>query len=600
MNNGTLIHKDRNAGLPNKREWFSNILDLRISSIAPFYTNPNTRPLHATLELQKKHTDVRLDPYGVPFVELNVFTPFSSFFEEVGWSSDAQAQKERKVWELASILFDEPKRISGAMDTDPSPEELKRLRKKEARARKEKLSDYLKEMVERDAFAQADNEPTAARIAFALLTAKNIDRACAIITEDGNLRLATLLSLIGGSQEMRDDIKDQLESWGERGVLSEIPVEIRALYELVAGNTCFSKGVDEPPEDAAKSFYMAQEFKLDWKRAFALKLWYGILQDDDISVAVKAYQADLDTYPAQVPRPTLSAKSDEIDIVWGLLKVYSESAEFPLESVLSWKDSSSPTIDHRLAWQLRTLISRRQFCDFSRGQTEDEQVAPALADQVTVQYASQLELAGMWEWAVFVLLHINDSDTRAVYIRNMLARNVSDLAEGSSKVAFLESLQVPKSWIHEARALYARYREDYILEASHLLDAKSWDEAHKTVVQEVAPEAIVTKNVSPLKALLTRFEDTSLVADWPLGGQVYLDYIHLLELTDTAIGGKVRRGMAISDEAKEVACRLAGSLEAAKRVTFMQKVAIGEISKFVGGVVLLAGGNSVGFLCSKH
>lgn len=605
MADGTIIHKDKKLPIPESKPWFSQILNLKSSDTSSTYARLDQRALKI-LELQKKNTKVIMDEYeddGVkvqfPFLELDPKTNFSAFSDELSWDQDAHSQREKKVWQLASILFDEPERKRDKMELEESEESLLRQRELEGKIRKEKLSSFLREQVYEEASRQAQRAESAGRLALALLSTHSIDDACTAISQDGNLRLATLISVIGGSQEMREDFQVQIKIWAERGVLAEIPLEIRALYELLAGNTCFSRGVTDPVEDITPDFFFAEEFGLDWKRAFGLKLWYGTLPEDDISVAVKEYQKDLDTYPKNVPKPTPWQESgvrapskvaeEEVDIFWGLLKVYSEDDSFPLESVLSWRDSSLPVTDHRLAWQLRNFFARRAYCDFSRGQTEDELVSPATADRLTIQYAAELELSGHWEWALFALLHINDSDTRAIVCRNTIARNVKDL-NNEAKLAFLKGLAIPDAWIYEAKALFARQEGDFVLEAYHLLDAHAWKEAHKTIIQKVAPEAIITENLENLKVLLGKFTNPEKVPEWQLGGQVYADYVRLLELTESAGGwssSHARKLPVPTEEAKTIAKRLLESLDGVERVTFLQKIAVGEISKFVSNFVLV-------------
>lgn len=508
---------------------------------------------------------------------------FSAFAETINWDGQPRSQYEKKVWQLAGILFDP----LDLQDVDLDEQDVRLI---DTRTRKEKLSMFFQELVEQDVNRQVNAEREPLRTALAQLTGNRVEQACATLIKGGNLRLATLLSLIGGDDSMRNEIKQQIVAWSENGYLAEISVEVRAFYELLSGNTCFSKGIREPSDDVAREFYLTEEFKFDWKRAFALKLWYGITQDENLKVAVLAYQHDMDEYKKHVPKPTPwfvgrsdvptgVTKKQELDLFWALLKIYTEDSSFPLESVLPFRDFSQQAVDHRLAWQLRTMLARRQYCDFSREGIDDQEPSPARADVLTAEYAQQLEQIGLFEWAAFVLLHLNDGDEREQSVRNLLVRNVDKLTlepKHSEQVDFLLNLKVPISWIHEAHALEERERGEYVAEAEHLLAAQAFNQAHGTIIRKVGPKAIISGKTKQLRTLLSMF-DSLKVLGWATGAGVYQDYLKLIDSLDARLA---------EHEIRPIAKRLLDALDAVERKTFEQKVAVGEMGKVVSKWIL--------------
>jgi nuclear pore complex protein Nup98-Nup96 len=73
------------------------------------------------------------------------------------------------------------------------------------------------------------------------------------------------------------------------------------------------------------------------------------------------------------------------------------------------------------------------------------------------EFASQLESLGMWHWAIFVLLHLSDADTRRATIKDVLCRHVR-LTDGESlerEVFLQERLDIPLPWIAHAKAMCA-------------------------------------------------------------------------------------------------------------------------------------------------
>lgn len=71
-------------------------------------------------------------------------------------------------------------------------------------------------------------------------------------------------------------------------------------------------------------------------------------------------------------------------------------------------------------------------------------------------FAAQLESVGLWHWAVFVLLHIEDAEPRETSVRHLLARNCPlepDEMEQEKEDFVVDKLLVPKEWFHEAKVM---------------------------------------------------------------------------------------------------------------------------------------------------
>lgn len=551
-------------------------------------------------DLLLKCSDITLDPYKVPFSEIKPETSFEQF-ADIPWDDKPSSRYEKSVWRLASVLFD-PIENPDPMHIDDMYYDNK--------TRKEKLTRFLEDSVARTVDYHARTTTSAEEKALAHLTGHRIEQACAALLEGSCYRLAILVSMIGGDRQMREDIGEQLAEWKVKGYLAEISLQVRALYELLAGNTCFSDGLKKPYEDAAPNFFIPQHFNLDWKRTFGLKLWYGTTEDQSIGDAVSLYEQDfLDKYPGDVQKPTPwyapdDAESDQYDILWGLLKILADE-RVPLQNVLTTKWADKIHDDYRLPWQLWSLMSRRRIRDFSvtpdqkaHGITPNER-----AHELTVNFAAQLEAQGYWHWAMFILMHLLDTDARELGMKALLARHVEDLEDGCDKLAFAkETLLVPDKWINEAKALHARHMQLHVREAEYLLSAHTWAEAHRTLVQQVAPAAVISGDLEQLRNLLAKFEDVNKVENWTLGGQVYLDYITLLNLKDdlpTAVamapaptGRGSRAGSAAPgrNDLMAVCKRLLGALPNMEQVHFEQKVAVREMGAVVSGVILKVGG----------
>lgn len=500
--------------------------------------------------MQLRATQINVEK-GIPFAQLDPDVHLAAFAAEVPYHEDPASQHERHTWKLASVLWDP---LEDLPKFDYSGSELESY--VEEKRRKELLGKFLEELVEHDANYQAKTVSTAEEAAFAHLTAHRIEQACAILLEVGNFRLATLIPQVGGDQEVRDKIKSQIHQWRSRGILAEIAAPVRALYELVAGETCFSEGVKGPLEDAAPSFFLADVFHLDWRRNLALKLWYGTQEDEGISAAVGAYEADIAAYPEKpfVPTAYYSRTAAHTDTLWNLLKLYSEPS-LELSSALTPRTFSENPLSLRLPWQLHTILSRLNI-----------RSSPELT-KLTTDFATTLATTDNWEYAIFILLHLPSPTQRQSAIRAIIAQNIHHLTP--DKHFFLTTtLRIPPTWLHEARALFARSVAKHIEETEHLIRAGSWAEAHKTLTTHVAPEAVISADHEPLKRILAMFTDRANIDGWAVGGQVFADYVQLLEGR-----GDKDKGVVLE--------RLMRSLPQMSKRGFLQGVAVELVGKEV-------------------
>ncbi len=374
-------------------------------------------------------------------------------------------------------------------------------------------------------------------------------------------------------------------------MLSEMTEPIRALYELLAGNACVCEGKKGALEDRASTFVISERFDLDWKRAFGLRLWYAIRAEEPIEVAVQKFISDLGQHERKKPLPWFLEESlgqDQArdteggreDLLWGLLKLYAKSkgssGPIKLADVIMPQNASRNPIDSRLSFQLYHALRTR----FSNDRSGIE-VSSESADQLAWDFADQLDAAGEWTWSAFVLLHLSNGEQRQRGLQSLLAHHASAIGDPASEVfkTFVEEFKIPESWIWEAKALHARsVTQDHVKEVEFLVRAKDWEEAHKTLCRIVAPRAIIEQDYATLQELLVGFEGKQFVQDWGLGGQVYADFVQLVQ------GGN-------APGKSDIIRRLLGALpamvkERPGKLGFVEMVAVQEMSGVVGKAVL--------------
>ncbi|KAJ3485579.1 hypothetical protein NLG97_g6784 [Lecanicillium saksenae] len=470
------------------------------------------------LQAQDRLTDVRMLE-GSPFAVLRQ-TSLKDIFHHQEMTDPASVH-EKRVWDLANILF----------GTDSASNVRDHV------ARKKKLSEFWTELVEQASSTAIGMAASSEEKAVACIAGHRITEACKYLLEGQNFRIGTLVSLIGTSDSARKEMKEQLKSWQDSKMLSEFPEAIRTICEVLSGNVCVCEGLkDVPVEDRMDSFVISKKFGLDWRQAFGMRLWYALNKDDDARAAVQKFQDDINQDKEDLPMPWYmeqgvkpiwndSDQGRRQDLLWGLLQLYADPAA-DLEAILRPENSQLSPLDIRLCWQLgQALLSTGKVSYGDRDVTK--------ADAATVAYAAQLTSAGEWLEAIFVLLHIRDSGARKQALQGHLCRHAGLIGaeNGPNFTTLTEKLLIPASWIWEALALYMRsVKKDASGEVQCLLRADSYEEAHRVLVNQVAPRAIVERNYAGLSDLISQFQGRQdSIAQWALGGEIYGYFLTLMQ-----------------------------------------------------------------------
>jgi len=488
--------------------------------IAKFTNEASAR----SLDLHQRLSTVQLED-GVPSAHIDGATKLKDFAVGGDRGKNTAADHERLVWELASVLFDTAK-IPADLEDQPAAAET---------FRRDELSRFWEHMVESQTSKAIAMAASSEEKALAALSGHRKAEACKHLMDGKNFRLATLVALIGTSDEVKRDMKDQIREWQDAHVLSEFSQPIRALYEMLSGNVCACEGIKGAVENRTDSFVISRRFGLNWQQAFGLRLWYAISTNGSIAEAVERFRHDVSQDKEDPPvswylesgisgiwnDPDVSNRQD---LLWGLLQLYSDE-NCDLEAVLQPENSQLSPLDYRLSWQLgQALVSSGQV---SFGPDADEK-----ADAATIAFSSQLTNEGHWLEATFVLLHLSNPEARSKAIQEQLSRHAGHIGtEGSATFKTLvDDYKIPTQWIWHAKALFMRsVKKDPTGEVQCLLRAESYTDAHRTFVKEVAPATVIQRDYDTLADVLRQFEGHhARVAEWNIGGEVYKLFLELM------------------------------------------------------------------------
>ncbi|KIW02468.1 hypothetical protein, variant [Verruconis gallopava] len=488
---------------------------------------------------QKSCTDIIYESENIPHAVTSPDFEFAQFAEVVPLDNLA-GRMEQRAWELAHILFDAPHDVPSTVAGSEKDIYLLRLRK-------DKVSEFWKKIVRNDVQNHVARAETLEEKAFAYLTGGLIEEACNVLVEGKNFHLATLVAQIGCDRRFRESMSTQLESWRILNSLAEFEDSIRAIYELLAGNTCICRGQSAAGyENVTSTFAFSKRFNLDWRRSFGLRLWYGIDPEQDVTEAVLKYLEDLKDGREEVrPVPWFTEQKistnwiDEAadtreDLLWSMLQLYGGDS-FDLAVAFAPESVSGNPIDARLSFQLITLFQAQNVgvaADLGP-ETVDSLASTFAADLATGIKANPFALVS----AVWVLLHLSDANARKAAICSLLDQHASLIDAPDGKIfSALREIRIPEKWIYLSKALHAHaVTKDAVAEAENLLEAGEWEQAHEVVCRTVGPVAVIENDSDQLRELLGGLHDPvckgSIYAEiWDRGAGIYYDFVEMRDL----------------------------------------------------------------------
>ncbi|EZA58163.1 hypothetical protein DMN91_011854 [Ooceraea biroi] len=396
--------------------------------------------------------------------------------------------------------------------------------------RREAIGEWLKnvvqEMVERE-IRNVDGEVNNSheKIILSLLSACKLEEACHEARRVGDHCLALLMAQLRSGMPVKELIKQQLALWQETDVDENLTIERLKLFTLVAGEPLIS----------SKHGTINVCENLDWKRAFAVHLWYLSPPTCSITDALDLYEASFNTTETEVyaatPEPEykgsdydteLSNGKRVYDLCFHLLKLYC-TGNHDLGQLLNPLSYTANPLDYRLSWLIQqTLVAL--------GYTH-------LSDHVTAlthtNFATQLEAHGLWHWAIFVVLHLRDSSRRRTAVQDLLLRHIEidDTPEYAKREQFLkEELGISSVWIHQAKAIKSSINKRYGEAAWYYIQAEQWTQAHEIIIEYLAADAIINENYEYLKSLLSPLvpvECSSTISGWAHQGQLLWEYMEI-------------------------------------------------------------------------
>ncbi|CAH8631056.1 unnamed protein product [Dicrocoelium dendriticum] len=426
---------------------------------------------------------------------------------------------------------------------------------------------------------------------FYCLLAGEPGAACRLALAACMPNLASLLAHSSASDPLvRRGLQRQLVVWHDLKYDQHIPLNVLCVYALLAGQSVFPH-----PKQSQTDVFVLEN--VDWIRAFGAYLWYMTDYSSDVADVISAYSSawhsscttlsavtiprpippklcDLvspplvSTSPTDFPpyrprNPSPEFRSWPRDTAYHLLQLFCKgphSLERTLDpcSVHQQRCARTNTctadpsslLDWAPSWHVWRVLHALGYRHFA---------SPNTLSRICHEFAAQLEDGGLWEWAVFVLLHLRDQTMRDACVKSVVTRHATLVLPPRSKTSqasgsfgsldvaadrlnelslappppftraenFIIKLGVPARWVHEAKAVLAHHRflgyhQPFnptvsglsrcapvqlkraqlqarlfaILEAAHWLAADHIAAAHEVCISYLLPDLVLRTNRS--------------------------------------------------------------------------------------------------------
>lgn len=487
------------------------------------------------LNHQAEYTSFEVEE-GVPKAIVAEDLRFNHFLSILSANQELFDREER-FWTLSHVLFDE---VDLALDEEATDVQIQRA---EQLLRREHLSLWFQKASE--AAVNKDliktGLPTLQQ-AFIHLTGYNVEKAALLAASEKDYKLSLLIAQAGSDVAFRRDLDQQIETWRKYQHGNLISEDVRKIYEVLAGNLGLSKSAGIGPEP---NHVVQLTEGLDWKRTFGMWLWYNAFEEWPASRTVGQYERAIHGSD-KISRPIPWYREDSIsasglrlwaepnndatvkDAVFELLKVM-ETQEYTLELALGPRGFGPSPYDYRIPWHFYLLLVNTGTRDFARVDEEEGTGYSPVANTIHANMASQLEHLGLWEWAIFVLLHLELPESREKAIKEVLDRNMPLLDEEEEwrvTKRLIDDWLIPENWIYSAKALRARYEQQPYMESKAWLLAGAQNKAHQITITRLAPDAVLREDYRLLERLFDSM-DADEIEEWHSGGQIFREFVDI-------------------------------------------------------------------------
>lgn len=183
---------------------------------------------------------------------------------------------------------------------------------------------------------------------------------------------------------------------------------------------------------------------------------------------------------------------------------------------------------------------------------------------LTYDYAAELESVGLWQMAIFIVLHLENSKHKTTYVKQALLRNIGSVESEEFADFLITKCKLPSHFIHEARALHftsqnehAKACYEWILSCDN---HKNSNYAFNSLMKNLTISSEShDKKFEDLETVLNKLRlDQEFIEDWHSQGEFLIKFINLKkevrnyfrEFFDEYDNFKDTENVSIQDKAK--------------------------------------------------
>lgn len=363
-----------------------------------------------------------------------------------------------KLWNFSSILFD-PIQIDCPMEAKDATLKYKR---------RDNICNWIKDHVRDNVYQKIKVSTTPLEKIFLHLLINEIETAAKIAIDSDNSHLSILISMLGSNDpRLKALAHTQIEQWS--GIGSNVEIYVAKIYKLLSGE--LFKGPFSLIENAED---------VNWLVLVGAALHYG--EVDELSLE-------------DLIGNSMACLSDHCSgVFYLLLKLFcsTRNADQVLQEIL--KESNALGID--FLWHCLQALESNGMADINN----------PFCDQITVQYAQNLELSGHIPEALYICAHIKDDHLAKKLFESIIFSNIHHLTLDGKPLAIMSKLMVPNEVIYRSMAQYAKYRKCHQEELEYLLKSKDTRLAKEVFITKVAPSYILGNDDSKLLSLTSMLE----------------------------------------------------------------------------------------------
>jgi nucleoporin NUP145 len=410
------------------------------------------------------------------------------------------------IWKLASVIFD-ARDLPGEVQNVKDSGVINRVLDIKHR---EGLLGWLTNEIQDEIDSQFSKSSDSFEKIFLSLVLNNISDASKFAFKSQNAHLSVLITLLGSNDpEVRYSATKQIEYWQNNSILQTIPINLLKIYYLLKGDPIHS------------DYYIDVLENLSWKARLSLLLSYG-----DINQSLSTLLTTFIESKASSDIPDI----DRTQFLLLKLFVSKQSDKYDLKEIFTSLNNGGK-LDVSLQWYIfEILIRSTKQLTFGAGDSNS-----VVGDELTSLYAEQLISSELYQEGIFVLSHLHDDEQVNSLISKLIAVNIEKFSKIDGLLHNLTTLlKVPTRLIIESKALYYSSTGNIWKEVSYFLDAENFEEAHKTIINKVAPAAVINNGpkLKFLEELIARFPEQHSIKDWNIGLLVYKNYIRSIRFNN--------------------------------------------------------------------